>query len=469
METTLPSTLQALLLNFAPVFTAPSFENFVRLVTGWMLCRGRHTVSAAIRAGGTGQKHFSALYRFFSRAQWDPDELGRILFDLLLDLVPGDIHLLVDDTLSRRSGPHFWGAGMHHDPLQSTYGRGSSGRHLALAFGHNRVTLALWVPLPWDRTRGRAVPFLWRTYRSKKRCPEPQYRTRPQLAVELLKVFMSWNPSGRKLTLVGDSEYACNTVVRGLAPNVHFIGPMVMDAALYDRPHSQPPRGKRLKGARLLSPEKLAASKRHWQTVCATIYGRKVTLKVKTQVGMWYSVAHTRLVRVVITRDPTGHYKDRAYFATDLKLSIEEILTGFSRRWSLEVAFRDAKQCLGLEDPQNGWWRKAKRQRRRHKRPGPQPRGNLGRAAVEHTWPLAFCAYGLTIAWYFRHGQPQRDVQRARLLSPWYRHKKEPSFADMLDAIGRESWQARITAYPPLRRVRSLILGLLSPAPRIPA
>jgi hypothetical protein len=412
---------------------------------------------------------FSTLYRFFSRARWEPDEIGRELFNLLLEFVPGDIWLIVDDTLCRRSGPHFWGAGMHHDPLKSTYTRGGGGRHLALAFGHNRVTLALWVPLPWNRARGRAVPFLWRTYRSKKRCPEGQYRTRPQLAAALMEVFLGWDLGNRKLTLVGDSEYACRGVVRELPPHVEFSGPMAMKAAMYDLPRRQPPRGRRLKGARLPRPRELAESDSRWKTIFPVIYGRKVAVKIKTQVGMWYTVAHTRLVRMVVTRDPTGRIEDRAYFSTDLKLSVEELLAGFSRRWSLEVAFRDAKQHLGLEDPQNGWWRKARRLRRRRKKPGPQPRANLGRTAVEHTVPLAFCAYGLVIAWYLRHGQPAHDVQRARKLSPWYRHKKEPSFADMLDAARREIWRARISTHPPLDSVPSFICKLLSQDCNIPA
>jgi hypothetical protein len=469
VDSTVPSTLQALFLSFGPVFTVPSFGNFARLVTGWMLCRGRHTVSAVIRAGGAGGKHFSTLYRFFSRAEWDPDELGRALFEMLVAFVTGAIHIIVDDTLFRRSGPHFWGAGMHHDPLKSTYG-GGGGRHLALAFGHNRVTLALWVPLPWGLERGIAVPFLWRTYRSKKRCPEKEYLTRPQLAAGLLEVFTGWDLGGRKITLVGDGEYACKTVVRRLPSNVEFIGPVVMKAAIYDRPHRQRRMGRtRLRGARLPSPEKLAASSQRWKTVFPTIYGRKVPVKVKSQVGMWYTVAHTRMVRIVVTRDPKGRIEDRAYFTTDLSLSVEELLAGYSRRWTLEVAFRDAKQHLGLEDPQNGWWRRHRPKRRRRKKPGPQPRGNRGRKAVEHTVPLAFCAYGLVVAWYLRHGTPERDVQRARESSPWYRHKTNPSFADMFNAVRREICQAGILAHPSLNPVRQIVQRLLLPAWSIPA
>lgn len=462
MELGIGSTLYPLFLNFAAVFTAPSFENFVSLATGWMLCTGRHRISGVIRAGAAGGKHFSVFYRFLSRAQWDPDELGKALFEVLVEFLSGAIHIIVDDTLCRRSGPHFWGAGMHHDPLKSSSG-GASGSHVAFAFGHNRVTLALWVPLFWCRAKGKAVVFLSRTYRSKKQCPEGQYRTRTQLAAELLEIFASWGPGAGKVTLVADGEYSCKTVVQRMPENFEFIGPMVMKAAVYDRPSCQPHTGRRrLRGMRLPSPAELIASPRRWKTVVPTIYGRKVPVKVKSQVCMWYTVARTRMIRMVVTRDPRGLIEDRAYFSTDLSLSEEDILAGFSRRWSLEVTYREVKQSLGLEDPQNGWWRKHRRTRRRRMKPGPQPRGNRGRKAVERTAPLVFCVHGLVIAWYLQHGNPQRDVEIARQQSPWYTHKTEPSFNDMLNAARREIYQSRVFAHPLLRPVRKIVHKLLS-------
>lgn len=457
MDLTIPSTFQVIFSSFAVVFTTPSFENFVTLATGWMLSTGRHTISGVLRSGSAPgrNKHFSSLYRFFSRAVWDTDVLGEVLFHLLLPLSGKQVLAAVDDTLCRRSGPHFWGAGMHHDPLRSTYGRGTSAsRWFAMAFGHNWVVLAVWVPLPWARMRGVAVPVLWRLYRSKKRCPASQYRKRTELAREMIDVVAGWLPEDRRLTVVGDGEYACKTVLRHLPEGVDFTGPMVMDAAFYDVPRTQPRRGRRLKGKRLPSPQKLARMKSvRWETITPAIYGREVPVMVKELVGMWYGVTHTRLVRMVVTRDPAGRIEDRAYFTTDPDLTAEEILGGFSRRWSLEVTFRDAKQNLGLEDPQNGWWRRRKRIRRRRKKPGPQPKGRHGEKAVRHTVPFTFCVYGLVIIWYFRHGNVRQDVERVRKLSPWYRHKKEPSFADMLAAVRRELWKARIMAYPSLRRV----------------
>lgn len=458
MGTCIPSSFQVIICSLACAFTSPSYGNFVTLAVGWILCQGRHTISRVIQAGGKAGrgKHHSAFYRFFSRATWVTDEVGRALLYLLLPLISGmEVYFLTDDTLCRKSGPHVWGAGMHHDPLASTYGRGGS-RHVAFAFGHSWVVLALWVPYPWNPERGIGIPILWRLYRSKKRCPAGAYRKRTELAVELIQVAMSWIGPERHVTVVGDSEYACKTVLRGLPEGVDFTGPLPMKAALYAPPPSKTQRrgAPRKKGHRLPTPTQWADDPASpWQKTILPIYGRQVSALIKTRVGLWYSTCKSRPVRLVLTRDPKGRIDDRAYFSTRANASPEDLLAGFSHRWALEVTFFNAKQFLGLEDPQNGWSRREAGCRWRKPRPGPQPRGRRGERAVLRTAPFVFAAYALIHVWYFQHGNASHDVQRARARAPWYRHKTEPSFPDMLQAARRALCLAHFSADPCLKRV----------------
>lgn len=467
MDSTIPSSFQAILLSLAPTFSAAGFTNFVYLMSGSLLRQGRHTISQMIvfGRGEAGEKHYTTLYRFFSKATWCTDTLGHLLFKLFLSLLGKDVLVVVDDTLCQRSGPHFWGAGMHYDPLRSSYGRNTDeAPWSALAFGHNWVVLAISVQCPWNCNRYFSVPVLSRLYRSKKLCPETEYRKQTELAAEMINVLSSWMPQDRKLTVVGDGAYASKTVLRRLPEGVNFVGPIVPDAAFYDKPTEQPARGRRrLKGDRLRSPKQLIADDRtRWQSVTAQLYGREVALQIKEQVGMWYSVTHTRQVRMVVTRDPRGRIESRAYFATDLTLSVEEILETFAQRWALEVTFQMTKQHLGLEDPQNGWWRRQSRKRHRRKKPGPQPKGKRGSQAVLHTVPFIFCNYGVVLLWYFKNGKPEEDVERVCKKSPWMRKKKtEPSFTDMLAALRREFWYARISAYPSLRGLARKIATLI--------
>jgi len=458
----LPVSVQGIFAFFWPCFTDPSLANFARFAIGWALLRGRHNVSNVLRATSVTwtPKQHAALHRFLSRAVWCVEQVGLFVAALFLPFLPaGQVVVIVDDTLVRKSGPHVWGAAMHHDPLASTYSGGGRPAHKAFAFGHNFVVLAMWVPLPWNPARGVAIPVLIRLYRGKKRCPSTEYAKRTEMAAELVERFRAWlehaSPA-HQILVVGDGEYACSTLVRSLPMDIDFSGPAVMNAALYELPAPRPS-GQRgappKKGNRLPTPAQLADDARYpWKRVTVTLYGRSVTLLVKTLVCLYYTVAGTRLVRIVLTRDPKGKFDDRAYFTTIVTAKPQEVLAMFARRWTLEVTFRTCKQDLGLEEPQNGWG-KREGPAPRKKIPGPQPRGRKGEAAVRRTAPLVMLIYGIVHAWFFTYGDAEACVKEARALAPWNPAKTEPSFADMLAALRREIITADFLADPLLARV----------------
>jgi len=466
LNSSIPTSFLAILESFRGCFTRPSFGNFIALVRGWVLCQGRHSISRVVQATGLcpGESDHSVFYRFFSRARWSPDALGYALFQLLLPFLGQVIVAMLDDTLAGKSGPHIFGAGMHHDALASNYGRGmAKKRVVSFAFGHNWVVLALFVPLPWNKDKGFAIPVLFRLYRSKKLCPKEVYRKRTELARDLLSLLLGWIPEDRRLVLTGDREYSCRTLVRDLPGTVEFVGPVPMNAALYEEPRRHKGRGRpRKKGERLPSPKEMALrDARHWKEIELLLYGKQVTILVQTLTCLWYTVAGGRLVRIVVTRDPRGRLADRVFFSTDPSRSVQEILVLFSRRWGLEVTFRAAKQSLGIEDPQNGWWRREKNSPRSRKRAGPNPHPTRGKKAAERTAPFAFFIYGLVIVWYLRNGDRTKDIAAARAAAPWYRRKNTISFEDMLVALRRECWRLRFSANPLFERVPRNLRDLL--------
>lgn len=461
-------SLRSILSSFQHCFTDPSFQNFIELALGWIACQGLHTISRVIQASvpspSAQRKHHSIHYRFLSHARWVADSLGKTMFFLLLEHLSEVITVLVDDTLCKKTGPHVFGAGMHFDAVSSTYGRNSArGRKTFFAFGHNWVVLSIWVPLPWGTGRGIAAPVLFRLYRSKKLCPSHLYQKRTELAREIINLFCSWLPPERSICLVGDNEYSCKTVARDLPPAATLTGSMNMNAALYAPPGPYKGRGRKpLKGKKLPSPQQLAALNAiPWQQLTITIYGKEVSILIKTLVCLWYSVTGTKPVRVVITRDPKGTIDDRAYFCTDDESSAEQLLIHFARRWEIEVTFRNTKQIIGIQDPQNGWWRRNPKDPPPPKQAGPNPHDSIGHTAIVHTVSLSFTAYGIVILWYLKHGDYQRDVERIRTEAPWYRHKLTPSFMDMLAAVRREIWLQRFSSHPLLNRVPRKILDFL--------
>ena len=172
----IPESFCLLLMAFQGCFHAPSYANFRWLVAGWVQCLGRRTITAVVvAAGAIGERHISVFHRFFARAQWSLEAVGRIVFQLALRWIPADqpLYLLGDDTLARKSGKCVSLASMHHDPLLS------SGRKPFFSFGHVWVVLAIWVPLPMGERRGFALPILVRLYTGAKRGRRVDAPSRP--------------------------------------------------------------------------------------------------------------------------------------------------------------------------------------------------------------------------------------------------------------------------------------------------
>jgi hypothetical protein len=161
-----------------------------------------------------------------------------------------------------------------------------------------------------------------------------------------------------------------------------------------------------------------------------------VTLLTHDLVCLWHTATGTRLVRVVVKRDPKGNYEDRAFFSTRHNASAKAIIESIGRRWSIEVRFREAKQALGFAEPQNGWSR-GKPSAGRPKS-GSQPRSDRGQLAVERTAPFALVVRAMIVVWYLGQDRWRKGVQAHKIRAPWYRSKTAPSFDGMLGAIRGE-------------------------------
>jgi hypothetical protein len=426
-----------LLSEFRCVFTAPSFQTFLCLMAGWVLTHRRRFITELIWSSGCTQwGHHRCYHRFFSHAAWSLDGLCRVLAQLLVAVfaATGLIELAVDDTLCRKRGLTVYGAGMHHDPLISSRAKPLT------SWGHDWVVVTLIVRCPWwSPTKVWSLPIAFRLYRnrqgltkgkktkarkSKQRKADPEHRTRPELAVELICLVASWFPR-RKLLVSGDSAYGGASVLRKLPANVELIRHVHPKGALYE-PAPPPVPGKRgapaKKGRR---PPGMAAwaedATRSWQTLVFHQYGLHARLMVKTIQALYYKSGGTRLLRIVLVRDALGNRPDQMFYCTCLDWDARRILATYAARWSIEVTFENSKQLLGLKDAAN---RKEK--------------------AVRRTAPMALVLYSLTVLWFHRVGH--RHLQFPD--RPWYRRKEEPSFADMLTTLRRLSWWDKIRTLP---------------------
>lgn len=413
-----------LLSVFQCVFTAPTFPIFVNLMTGWILTHRRRFVTDLIwSSGSTRRGHYCRYHRFFSQSAWALDSVSWVLAKLLISLFApaGIVYLAVDDTLCRKRGLTVYGTGMHHDPLIS------SRKKALVSWGHDWVVLTLVVVSPfWAPSKVWSLPIGFRLYRNrqgltkgrmgKKRKPDPNHRTRPELAVELISLIAGWF-SGRTFVISGDSAYGGASVLKKLPANVELISHVHPKGALYALPTPPVPgqNGRpRKKGKRLPGMIQWADDPRQaWKELVFDQFGLHATLLVKTQQALYYKAGGRRLLTIVLVRDVLGHRPDQMFYCTRLDWDARKILSTYASRWSIEVTFENSKQLLGLADPAN---RKEK--------------------AVHRTAPMALVLFSLIVAWFHQTGHrfvrfPDR---------PWYRQKREPSFADMLTTLRRKSW-----------------------------
>jgi hypothetical protein len=430
---------RSLLEEFEVVFNAQSFPIFVELMTGWVLShRHRFITDLIVSSGSVGKRHFSNYHRFFSQYAWSLDFLSMHLLLLLVRVFAptGVIELAIDDTLARKRGLMVYGAGMHHDPLMSSKAKTITN------WGHDWVVLCLVIRLPeWAPTKVFSLPFCFRLYRNrqgstkgKKKTPKQDpkqqkrqkarkgnktpHRTRPELAVEMLQIVASWLPD-RQFMVTGDSAYGGGSVLQKLAENIDLISHVHPKGGLYE-PAPKPKSGEkrrgpqRKKGKRLPGMEQWAKDSSKWRTLKFDEYGFHATVKVKVIKALYYKAGKDRLLTIVLVRDTLGKRPDQMFYCTNLQWGVRRILSCYARRWSIEVTFHDCKQLLGFEDPAN---RKEK--------------------AVRRTAPMAMVLFSLIVVWFDREGHRHVGFPER----PWYRHKEEPSFGDMLTTLRRLSWK----------------------------
>lgn len=116
----------SVLATFAPLFTRPTWKNINTLIIGAILCRGARRITTILRVMGLSNvKNFSIYHRVLSRARWDSLAASKILFGLLVTLLPTHwpIIIAVDETLERRRGKKIKAKGAYRDAVASSQSR----------------------------------------------------------------------------------------------------------------------------------------------------------------------------------------------------------------------------------------------------------------------------------------------------------------------------------------------------------
>jgi hypothetical protein len=431
---TLPGSWLGLLSVFRSCFTGPTFATFVVLVSGLVARPQARTVTGMLIGAGMSRVwHHSRAHRFFGRAVWSVDDVSMVLLALIVRrLVPVDAGLLVavDDTLFTRSGRRVAAAGWHHDAAGKTRD-GDAG----LRWGHCWVVAGIVVELPMT---GRLVCLpvafaLWESVPGSDRLEQ----SKQALAGRLVTMIARACP-GRRIDVVADCWYAGMDGAAGAAAGaarhrslpdgVTLTSRLRANAALSRIAVPVPGAAGRPKriGERIGTPKELAAQgDTAWRETSVYRYGRCDSVSIAETICLWYGVYRSRAVRVILLRDEhaTAGY-GIAVITTDLTSSAEQIITRYAARWSIEVAFRDAKQHTGVGQARN-----------------------RTRTAVERTVPIGLITQSLVQLWYTAHGADSVTTRRDE--APWYQSKTRPSYLDMIVQLRRAMIAAKILDHSP--------------------
>jgi hypothetical protein len=432
----LPVELVPWIEQLSEPLNARGARRLLPLLTGILFARGRRTVASWLRAAELGGD-FRAYYYFLGRLGRKVSFISGLLLRRVASLIePGErVLLALDDTPTKRYGPQVEGAGIHHNPTPGPADQ-------KFLYGHVWVTLAWVVRHPrwgtiglplraWLYVRAKQIGWLQTLYKVT-------FQTKLEMGAELVVWAASWlRFVEKKLWVVVDGAYAQRAFLRPvLAGGVVVVSRLRKNAALRSlpavpRPGQPKKRGRKPKyGPHAFSLTKRAGHARGWQKEDFVLYGKTVTKTFKTFLATYPVVGG--LIRVVLDREHDGWV---AFFCTDPKATVAQILEAVADRAAIEQDFHDLKEVHGA-----------------------------GQQQVRHYWANV-AVYHLNLwlhtlielwAWEKSH---QELCDRSD--SPWDNPARRPSHADRRNALRRQCLHNEIRDRQRRRRLSPKFHALL--------
>lgn len=407
----LPAEVTLWISHLACLLHATNAWRLEPLLVGMLYARGRLTVSSWLRGGDLSDDYQGYYYFLGSLGRKVKSVAGLLLQSVVRVVNPGERFLFaIDDTPTKRYGPHVEGAGIHHNPTPGPADQ-------KYVYGHVWVTLSLVVRHTLWGTIG--LPLLAYLYVRQVNLPSVaaqsvKFQTKLEQAAALVEWVAAWLRSGgKRLWIVVDGAYAKKPFLKKAThAGATVVSRLRKDAALKSVPKPVPEgrrgRGRPRKyGAERISLAKRAGHPRGWERGMFTLYGEVVEVCSKTFLATYEPASG--LIRVVIVREEKGAW--RAYFCTDANATVAEILEAVADRAAIEQNFHDLKEVHGAGQQQlRNYW------------------ANI---AAYH---LTMWLYTLIELWAW-HKPHEELVDRSA--SPWDDPARRPSHADRRNALRR--------------------------------
>jgi hypothetical protein len=262
---TLPAEVAFWVANSVGVLHGSNAWRLGPLLVGMLWARGRRTVASWLRAGELSDD-YQGYYYFLGSLGRNVKWLAGWLLRRALEVVNPSERLLfaIDDTPTKRYGPHVEGAGIHRNPTP-----GPAEQHYV--YGHVWVTLALVVRHAlWGTIGLPLLAFLYvRQVNLAGIAPGygVKFATKLEQAAALVEWLADWlKNTGKALWIVADGAYAKKPFLkRAQKAGAIVVSRLRKDAALWSVPRPVPP-GQRRRGApRKYGTERVSLAKRAGQ------------------------------------------------------------------------------------------------------------------------------------------------------------------------------------------------------------
>ena len=418
---TLPEPIVSIITSFSSLFSRSVFVHAFELIVGAILSRGKRTVTSALRMIGKDQdQKFPEYHYVLSCAKWSALSAARILFGLLIHIIPDNeaLTFVVDDTVERRSGKKIKAKGCYRDAVRS------SQKLVVNCFGLKWLSLTLLVRFPWCRRRW-ALPVLTLLQRSEKtdKAHGNRHKTSVDWTAQLVRLLRRWVPT-RDMFLIGDGAFAsiflCMTCIKN---RVTLISRLKLNACLYDLPPERQlgTKGRRrLKGDRLRPiKEILGLNELPWKSVELTWYsGRKKRFEILSFTCMWAPGGCNALpILCVLVRDPEGKISSVPLLCTNVLVTTEQVIEMYVERWNIEVTFEEMRAHMGMET-QRQW----------------------SDGAISRTTPALMGLFSMVC---LMANRMMKDNKIPIAETAWY-HKVNASFSDVLTFVRQAIWRGEI-------------------------
>jgi hypothetical protein len=314
--------------------SAPQRQHVERCADLLVLAPRRKTLAqlAALELPGVDP---SNLADFFRISPWDADDLRLPLLEFVIRYLRehnGDpdcpLYATLDDSLTPKDKGtrKLQSVDWHFDHNQKRTIRGGCHVVLRLHWG------AYHFPLSWRLYLRESTV---RRLNRRRKGPRLRYRSKLELAREMLQQLIPLLPKRNPVYVLFDSWYTSAKLVKWIRQQ----GWHVIAAVKSNR---------KVSGQKLTDWHREFKGRSYDRVSLELANGQRRTYWVRSLTGRLRGVPGE--VRVLLSQRGPGVRTPKYFLCTDLKLSAQEILSRYQHRWSQEVDYWHVKLQLGLGD-----------------------------------------------------------------------------------------------------------------------